>query len=225
MVDDLLTQRIFPQLPGTRSEDFIIPGARDTVTIERYPSPLFGTTSRGAHLTAYVGRGPSMKIWIAERSHTIFMHPGKLDTSVAGGVKATDTPLDCIVAESDEEASLDRAMVRRDAVATGAVTYISRNAKNDTYQPVLLYVYDLELPPDATLAPQDDEVEAFHLMSVDEVIDAMLEWRFKPNCCIVMIDFFIRHGILTDENEPDYLELLARLRRQLPIPLSPNQEV
>lgn len=225
VVDALLTRKIFPQLNGVRSEEYLIPGTKDAVTLERYPSPLFGTTSRGAHLTAYVGRGPSMKIWVAERSHKIFMHPGKLDTSVAGGVKASDTPLDCIVAESDEEASLDRAMVRENAVATGAVSYLSRNVKNDTYQPVVLHVYDLELGPETTLAPQDDEVEAFHLMSVEEVVDAMMEWRFKPNCCLVMIDFFIRHGIITDENEPDYLELLTRLRRQLPVPLAPNQNV
>ena len=194
------------------------------MTVERFPSPLLGVSSRGAHLTAYVGKGRDMRVWVAKRSARIFTHPGKLDTSVAGGVKAGDTALDCVVAESDEEASLDRAFVRERAVPTGAVTYVSRNPRNDTVQPVVLYVFDLEVPEDVKLAPQDDEVEAFMLMSVDEVFDAMLEWRFKPNCCLVMIDFFIRHGIITDENEPQYLELLTRLHRPLPIPLAPSRK-
>ncbi|KAL2106438.1 hypothetical protein VUR80DRAFT_6704 [Thermomyces stellatus] len=174
-------------------------------------------------MTAYVGSGRDMRVWVAQRSRRIFMHPGKLDTSVAGGVKAGDSALDCVVAESDEEASLPRAFVREHVVPTGMVSYVSRNAKNDTYQPVVLYVFDLQVPDDMELRPHDDEVEAFHLMSVDEIFDAMLEWRFKPNCCLVMIDFFARHGIITEENERDYLEILTRLRRPLPVPLTPRR--
>lgn len=194
------------------------------MTLERFPSPLFGTASRGAHMTAYVGKGKDMRVWVAKRSARIFTHPGKLDTSVAGGVKASDTARECIVAESDEEASLPKDYVREHVVPTGMVSYMARNKKNDTYQPVVLYVFDLQVPEDMPLKPQDDEVEAFSLMSVQEVFDAMLEWKFKPNCCLVMIDFFVRHGIITEENEADYLEILTRLRRPLPVPLAPSKD-
>lgn len=34
----------------------------------------------------------------------------------------------------------------------------------------------------------------------------------------VLIDFFIRHGILTPENEPDYIEIVARLHRRFEFP-------
>jgi hypothetical protein len=33
-----------------------------------------------------------------------------------------------------------------------------------------------------------------------------------------MIDFFIRHGILSAENEPDYLDIVARLHRRMEHP-------
>lgn len=73
--------------------------------------------------------------------------------------------------------------------------------------------------------PQDDEVSEFYLMGVDEVKQAMFNEEFKPNCTLVMIDFFIRHGIITEENEADYLELAARLRRRLPVPVAPGYRV
>jgi len=164
-----------------------------------------------------------MKIWIAQRSKNIYTYPGKLDTSVAGGVKATDSPGDCIVAEAWEEASLDGKFVRDNAKSVGMVSYVGENKRNGTIQPVVLYLYDLEMPEGMELKPQDDEVEYFVLMSVEEVRNAMMEYKFKPNCCLVMIDFFVRHGIITDENEEDYLELITRLRRKLPVPVSPSK--
>ncbi|CAI4215545.1 unnamed protein product [Parascedosporium putredinis] len=211
--------------PPRSPEHYRLLGANHFVTLERWPSPIFGIASRGAHLTAYVGRGRDMKIWIAHRSKRIFTYPGKLDSSVAGGIKADDTPRECITAEAWEEASLDRDFVRDNVKATGMVSYVGENKRNGTIQPVVLYVYDLEMPEDMELKPQDDEVEFFSLMSVDEVRNAMLEYKFKPNCCLVMIDFFVRHGIMTDENEEDYLELITRLRRTLPVPLSPSKRV
>jgi hypothetical protein len=48
----------------------------------------------------------------------------------------------------------------------------------------------------------------------------MVAGKFKPNCAIVLLDFFVRHGILTAENEKDYLQIVGRLRTPLPFPLS-----
>ena len=31
---------------------------------------------------------------------------------------------------------------------------------------------------------------------------------FKPNCALVLVDFFIRRGIVRPETEPDYVALL-----------------
>ena len=52
-------------------------------------------------------------------------------------------------------------------------------------------------------------------MGVDEVRRAMAEGRFKPNCALYLVDFLVRHGIVTAQNAPDYRDILARLQRRI----------
>ncbi|TDZ68378.1 Uncharacterized protein CTRI78_v002101 [Colletotrichum trifolii] len=191
----------FPSVNGRHSEPFRVLGANHPVSIERFPAPLFGISSRGAHMTAYVKTADGLKIWVPRRSAHLFTYPDLLDTTVAGGVKADDSPLDCILAEASEEASLPAAFVRDNARAVGAVTYVSMNEAKGTFFPTVLYCYDLELPESIVPTPGDDEVSAFELMSIDQVKAAMLGEQFKPNCVLVMLDFFIRHNVVTAENE------------------------
>ncbi|ROV88877.1 hypothetical protein VSDG_08945 [Cytospora chrysosperma] len=228
---------VFPNLTS-HSEMVSIPGAKtnfgdstEPVRLERFAAPLFGICSRGAHLTAYVrdaedrqggGTSEGLKIWVARRGADLHTYPGMLDTTVAGGVKAEDTPLGCILAESDEEASLPYEYVQRHVVPTGVVTYVTQSRKTGQVLPTILYVYDLELEEDMVPQPKDGEVEGFYLMTVDQVTKAMLSGEFKPNCCLVMLDFFVRHGLVTEENERDYLEIVTRLRRRLPVPITPQ---
>lgn len=94
------------------------------------------------------------------------------------------------------------------------------------------YLYDLELPardsPDYVLPrPHDDEVESFsvslscrflthaQLWTVPDVIKALRAGEFKPNCGLILIDFLVRHGLVTPENEPHYLELQWHMRRRI----------
>jgi hypothetical protein len=81
----------------------------------------------------------------------------------------------------------------------------------------------LELPEDVILKPQDDEVEQFYLMDVDQVKNALFQEEFKTNSAVVMIDFFIRHGFITAENEPDYVEIISRMHRRLPVATAPKR--
>lgn len=216
----------FPFVSGRHSEKFRILGANHLIGIERFPAPLFGISSRGAHMTAYVrDAAGDLRIWVPRRSAHLFTYPGMLDTTVAGGVKVDDSPLDCILAEAGEEASLPADLVRERARAVGAVTYVHKNKVKGALYPTVLYVYDLELPKDVAPTPMDDEVEEFLLMSVAEIVDAMLRGEFKPNCVLVMLDFFIRHGIMTNENCPEYVEVLTRLRRRLPVPTESSRPV
>ena len=226
----MLSLKLFPKiLNGKPSEPYLLLGSRPQppgVQLQRFPAPLFGISSRGAHMTVYVrhGSGPEeVKIWVATRSRTSWTYPGKLDTSVAGGVKAGDTPLSCVAAEAAEEAGLDSDMVRERAVPAGCITYVSRGKAYGTVTPTLLYVFDLEVGADeVVLAPVDNEVEMFDLMSVREVKQAMFADRFKPNCNLVMIDFFLRHGILRGKEAEGLRE---RLHRRLPVPTEPEEVV
>ncbi|KAH7031138.1 NUDIX hydrolase domain-like protein [Microdochium trichocladiopsis] len=198
------------------------------VHLPRSATALFGIANRGAHMTAYT-RDPAtgdIRMWVPRRSAHLRTWPGKLDNSVAGGVRADESPLECIVHEADEEASLDPALVRDKVLPCGAVSYVSLSGagsggEHGLISPDVLYVYDLQLPSTVVLSPQDDEVEAFYLWDMAQVKAALFAGEFKTNCNLVLIDFFVRHGIITEDNEPDYLEILSRLHRKLPVPTSP----
>lgn len=228
---------VFPNLTS-HSEMVRITGAREYpsktphqpghIRLERFAASLFGICSRGAHLTAYVRdtnqpASTGLRVWVARRDANLHTYPGMLDTTVAGGVKADDTPQQCIVAESDEEAALPLSYVEKNIVTAGVVTYVSQSKKTGQVRPTVLHVYDLELEDGMRPRPKDGEVEQFYLMTVDEVTKAMMGGEFKPNCCLVMLDFFVRHGIITDENERDYLDIVMGLRRKLPVPMTPRE--
>ncbi|KAI3397821.1 hypothetical protein diail_10354, partial [Diaporthe ilicicola] len=213
---------------GAREYPSKTPGQPSFIRLERFAASLFGICSRGAHLTAYVRDASQpvstgLKIWVARRDANLHTYPGMLDSTVAGGVKAEDTPRQCIVAESDEEAALPLAYVENNIVPTGVVTYVGQNKKTGQVRPTILYVYDLELEEGMRPEPKDGEVEEFYLMTVEEVTSAMMGGEFKPNCCPVMLDFFVRHGIITGENEADYLDIVTGLRRKLPVPVTPQK--
>lgn len=82
--------------------------------------------------------------------------------------------------------------------------------------PDYIYVYDIKLPLDVIPRPRDDEVSGFTLMTVEEVKSALLRERFKPDSAAVLVEFLIRHGVITPENEEDFVEISMRLRRRLP---------
>jgi hypothetical protein len=148
-----------------------------------------------------------------------------LDTTVAGGVKASHTPRYCILEEADEEASLPKDFVETNTKDAGYVSYVSRSSRTGYIQPSILWCYDLDLTPGADGVviepkPQDEEVEEFVLMSVDEVVMAMKAGKFKPNCNLVTLDFFFRHGLLGGELAEEAKGLEGKLRRNLPVPVA-----
>ena len=75
----------------------------------------------------------------------------------------------------------------------------------------ILYCYDLALPADFDPVCADGEVESFELLPIESVLDLIATTdRFKYNCNLVIVDFAIRHGVLTGDNTPEYAALCAR---------------
>lgn len=216
----------FEVLKGWRNELYPIygPGGEFLFEMERSATPLFGIVSYGSHLTGYVNGGSEgLKIWVPRRAKSKQTYPSMLDNTVAGGMCTGEEPFECIVREAMEEASLPEEAVRAATIARGCVTYIHvRDARaggeTGLLQPEVEFVYDLQLDESIVPRPGDNEVEEFKLLSVAEVQQALARGEFKPNCAIIMIDFFVRHGLLTPEKEPDYLEIVARLHRRLEYP-------
>jgi 8-oxo-dGTP pyrophosphatase MutT (NUDIX family) len=191
--------------------------------VERSASCLFGVVTYGVHLTAFTRQDGELKIWTPRRARTKQTYGGMLDNAVAGGIASGESPFESLVRECKEEASLDEEVVRANAKACGTVTYWyirdeRAGGETNLMQPEVQYVYDLELPRDTIPKPGDDEVEEFYLWSVEEVQEGMRKGEFKPNCALVVLDFLIRHGILTTETERDYIEIVSRLHRKLEFP-------
>ena len=228
LIDAAIDQDLFLLLHGQHSEPYRIVGAKYPVSLERYTAPLFGIVSRGAHLTVYTRTSSGLKIWVPVRSANVHTYPNMLDTTVAGGVRADQSAFECVVQEADEEASLPDDLVRRKAKACGVLTYMSEttrtgqgiDAETGLASPDAIYVHDLEVGPEVMPRPHDDEVKEFNLMGVDEIKEAMFRGDFKANCALVMIDFFIRHGIITATEETEYVDIIVGIHRRLPFPIA-----
>ncbi|PQE03722.1 hypothetical protein CJF30_00006407 [Rutstroemia sp. NJR-2017a BBW] len=171
--------------------------------------------------------GPDNEIlWSVERSASVLFGIasfGMLDNTVAGGIATGEDRFEAVVREAMEEASLPEELVRKNVKVQPPITYLyirGSNAGGETglFQPECEWIYDLELPADVTPKPNDDEVEEFYLWTVEEVKESLAKGEFKPNCAMTLLDFFIRHGVLTPENEENYEEIKSRLHRKLEFP-------
>ncbi|KAK7049806.1 hypothetical protein VNI00_005236 [Paramarasmius palmivorus] len=183
--------------------------------MERSVCALFGVVTYGIHMTAFERDNDTFKIWVPTRSKTKQTFPGLYDNTVAGGIPSGMGMFESLVKECMEEASIDEAVVRKHARATGSISYFFRTSKG-WLQPEIEYVYDLEIPlgADPTLfqpKPLDGEVECFELLNHHEVIQRMKAGGFKPNCALVLIDLFIRFGLISPDNEPNYQKIITRL--------------
>ncbi|KAI1381637.1 NUDIX hydrolase domain-like protein [Hypoxylon crocopeplum] len=225
LINICIDKDLFHIIDGKHSEPFSIVSAKYPTHMERFASALFGITSRGAYITAYTKTSEgTIKFWIGRRAAHLYTSPGMLDSTVAGGIKDGSTPLDTIIHEADEEASLPENLVRERVHSVGVLTYICITGSDFPGEkglviPDIIYVHDLELPSEVIPKPNDDEVEEFYSMTVEDVQKALLNREFKPDSAAVMIDFFVRHGIITAENEKDYVEINTRLHRRLPFRL------
>lgn len=223
-LQELREQKVFKVLAGWRNEMYPIygPNRQLLLSMERAATPLFGVVSYGVHMTAFTHTEDGMKLWTPRRSETKQTYPGMMDNTVAGGLSTGESPFDCMIRESMEEASLPEEIVSR-AKCCGTLTYhYIRSSKAGgevgLSQPECQYIYDLELPSDVIPRPNDNEAIDFRALSIPEVQEALAAGKFKPNCALLLLEFFVRHGILTPENEPDYIELVSRLHRRFEYP-------
>lgn len=223
IVTTCVEQNLFHVLDGKHSEPFAIVGARydQPVYIERFATALFGVTTRGAHLVAYQTNETGMHVWVPRRSAHLYTYPNMLDTTVAGGVKSGVPPFQTIVEEAEEEASLPEELIRQKARCRGVISHMNITGEDfpgekGLVTPDYVYVYDLELAQNVVPKPHDEEVSSFTLMSIEELMAALLREEFKPDSAAVLVDFLVRHGTITPENEPDFVEISMRLHRRLP---------
>ena len=200
-------------VPKIRKERFPVAnrfGDTPRMTLDRAAVTLFGTRAFGIHVNGYVGAGEAMQVWIGRRARDKAVAPGKLDNLIAGGQPVGLSLTENLIKEAKEEAAVDEALARR-ARPAGYCSYLietGEGIRND-----LLFTYDLAVDADFVPHNTDGEIEDYRLMPIGEVRRLTAETSdFKFNVALVNIDFMVRRGFVTPD-DPDYLEIVAGLRR------------
>jgi 8-oxo-dGTP pyrophosphatase MutT (NUDIX family) len=203
-------------VPGWRNELYAVAQSftePPLLVMERAATVLFGTLSYGVNLNGFVGREWEMKLWIARRADTKPVDPGMLDLIVGGGQPMGLSPWDNLMKECREEAGLPVELARK-AKPVGIITLLALIQGH--MRVGLQFNYDLELPRGFTPQNTDGEVAGFTLMPVGAVIERLRTAdEFSYDVALVQLDFLIRHGFVGPE-DPDFLDLVAHLRRPIP---------
>ncbi|KAJ2839951.1 hypothetical protein FBU31_000595 [Coemansia sp. 'formosensis'] len=186
------------------------------VMVERAASYNFGIRTFGVHVNGFTRSATGeLRMWVGRRSQNKPTWPGYLDQIAAGGIGDGMGANECMVKECGEEAGIPPELAQRGRFA-GTIQYFTRSELG--LQPETQFVFDLELPSDFVPVPTDGEVDSFLHLALDEAVDRLKQGQFKPNCAVCVVDFLIRHGYLTPDNEPDYLAIVDNLHRPLPHP-------
>ncbi|KAH6618338.1 NUDIX hydrolase domain-like protein [Chaetomium sp. MPI-SDFR-AT-0129] len=183
--------------------------------LDGYGVDVLGIVNFSVHLTAWVMTAEGIKIWVPRRAWTKMSFPGMLDNTVGGSLATGETPIDGMVRECEEEICLDPAYTRSHIKACGTLSFqlTVDDILNPGCQHQVQYVYEMELGQDVMPRIGDGEVGELHLLSVEEVVNAMRNGEVKLTCNMTYLAFFIRHGYITAENEPDIIEICSRLHR------------
>jgi 8-oxo-dGTP pyrophosphatase MutT (NUDIX family) len=192
-----------------RGEDFDVRAVVDGPVLgvlDRGALPAFGVMGVGVHLNGLVRRDSGWWLWVARRAADKKLDPGKLDHLVAGGVPAGFSAFETLVKEAAEEAGLPAELVGR-AVEVGRFGYACERAEG--LRRDFLVAYDLVLPEDFVPVAADGEVAGFELWPLQRVFEvAGTTDDFKFNVNLVLVDLFVRYGLVAGEDA-------AALRRAL----------
>jgi 8-oxo-dGTP pyrophosphatase MutT (NUDIX family) len=225
MHDTLITERENKSLEvfaDWRDELFPVygPGKELVVSVERCAAQLFGILTYGVQLLAYQDNPEGISIWVARRATWKRSYPNMLDSTVGGSLPTGESPFECLLREGSEEAGLSPDFVKKNVVPCGTVNYTcitddySRGEKG-LLSPEVQFCYELKLPKDMALFPGEAAVQEIVLINVEQMKEALAKGEFAPLTGCLILDFFVRHGILTFENEPNYISIASRMHKAL----------
>lgn len=211
---------------GWRDELYTIynPSRTPYLQVERAFSVLMGVATYGVHVNGFVSAGNSsdgkIKLWIPKRAANKPTYPNMFDNTIAGGLGYPYGIWETVVKESFEEAGISQSFVEEKCKSRGVLLYMHHVTSGiERVQPEVQYIFDLEFPDESVIPEgQDGESVDFKLMDLEEVLEKLRLRQFKPNCGLVIVDFLIRHGYITAENEERYLDVVTRSHRDIPFP-------
>lgn len=202
----------------------------------RIPDPLgvhLGIVQVGAHLTLY--KTNPLRVLVQLRS-SCASYPDLLDQTGAGGLQHGESVYDCAVREGKEEINPDIPAL----LQAGRPEYDGQIVFATTRPKVARkYVGTFEISAKASFSRQveakwerkepsnggreDTAVKSFRWMSEQEIIAAMKDGKFKPNCALVMMRFLMTKGALL-QKEDVYDEVCRGLVAEIPLPLPADLE-
>ncbi|CAG7632322.1 unnamed protein product [Allacma fusca] len=231
VINEWRKNKAFVTLNGWRDELYEVRSGFDDpplLKMERSATCLFGIRQYGVDINGYVHHPTKgLCVWLQKRSITKQTWPGKMDNMVGGGLAVGYSVIETALKESNEEASIPEDLLAN-LQPVGTVSYFFESERG--LFPNTHFVYDLELPLDFVPINQDGEVESFTLVTLQEALDWALAPEFKTTSCPVILDFLVRHGFITPQNEPDFPQLMELLHvplhsifKQITIPSSSHQ--
>ena len=168
--------------------------------IDRGALPVFGVAAQGVHVNGMVGdpaKPEQMRLWVARRAADKALDPGKLDHIVAGGIPAGLGPMETLIKEAAEEAAIpaELAAQAREVALLSYAMERPEGLRRDR-----LHCFDLLLPAGFTPHAVDGEVAGFELWPLPRVLEAVRDTdAFKFNVNLVLIDLFLRLGLIAGE--------------------------
>jgi len=182
--------------------------APELLRIERAASRHFGMMSYGAHLNGFARAKGLAHAWIARRSQSKSIDPGRLDNLVGGRIAAGATVDETLRKEAWEEAGIPPPLLEgAQCVSAVRVEY----SVPEGLHREILFVHDLWLPADFKPENQDGEVAEIRRLPVEDVIEEMLAGALTLDAGAVMVDGLLRLGAVLPE-DPQYLDLLRLLK-------------
>jgi len=186
--------------------------------LERAAARYFGIATRAVHVNGLVREANGTAMWLARRSASKAIDPGRLDNLVGGGIASGMAIADTLAKEADEEAGIEAALASR---ATPARDLRIRRLEPDGVQDEILHAHDLWLPGDFRPANRDGEVAGYRLVPLDE-LPALLAQDDGPDALtvdasLVALDALLRLGnIAADDPMRPALERLGGIGESKP---------
>jgi len=190
-------------LTAWRNERYEVgPGFGDSpwFLLERAAARYFGIRTCAAHVNGLVRRPHHTEMWIARRSPTKAIDPGKLDNLVGGGIAAGLSVASTVIKEAFEEAGIDASLAAQ-AIAVGTV-HVCRE-QPDGFQRETIFVHDLWLPQDFVPACRDGEAVEHRVVPLHDTA-ALIANRAGPDivttdASLVILDCLLRLGAIAPD--------------------------
>lgn len=183
------------QVRGWRNERYTIRNSfseQPLALIERAAARFFGTLTFGVHANGIVaGDDGAPRLWIARRSLSKFIDPGKFDNVVGGGIGWGYGIGETLVKECWEESGIAAELAGR---ATPGRTVHLLAEIPEGVQREQIFVHDLPLPADFKPRGQDGEVSEHRLVTIAEALALIADGEMTIDASLVTLDWLLRSG-------------------------------